>query len=366
MRLYRALLILATLLALGVISLGAYVRLSDAGLGCPDWPGCYGHLIGVPDTPHEQSAALQAFPDSPVETHKAWKEMTHRYLAGALGLSIALLAGLAWKHRRTTQQSPWPATALVVIVGLQALLGMWTVTLQLKPVIVSAHLLGGMTTLSLLVWMLLSRKPTLNGAIETNPSGLRLLAALSLFAVALQIALGGWVSSNYAALACNDFPTCLGVWRPEMDFDTAFSLHRELGRTVSGDFLPGDALIAIHWSHRVGALIVALLAGLLSLALFRRAVWRGWGLLLGTALLLQIALGIANVVLFLPLPIAVAHNTGAAVLLTVTLAINLALWRPRAKNHPAPSDVRSRTPAPGGTQVPATNRPVPGFRSLRQ
>ena len=139
--------------------------------------------------------------------------------------------------------------------------------------------------------------------------------------------LGGWVSSNYAALACNDFPTCLGAWRPEMDFDTAFSLHRELGRTAAGDFLPGTALIAIHWSHRVGALIVALLTGSLAFILLRQSVWRGWGLLLGMTLLAQIALGIANVVMYLPLSIAVAHNTGAAILLTVTLAINLKLWR---------------------------------------
>ena len=273
MRLYRPLLILATLLALGVISLGAYVRLSDAGLGCPDWPGCYGHLIGVPDAPHEQAAALQAFPDSPVETHKAWKEMIHRYLAGALGLVIVALAAVAWKDRQRLQHSPWPATALVVIVGLQAMLGMWTVTLLLKPVIVSAHLLGGMTTLALLVGMLLSRRREMTGggAIGPNSLTLRFLAALSLLAVVLQIALGGWVSSNYAALACNDFPTCLGAWRPEMDFDTAFSLHRELGRTAAGDFLPGTALIAIHWSHRVGALIVAVLAGALALALLRRS-----------------------------------------------------------------------------------------------
>ena len=329
MRLYRLLLVLATLVTLCVISLGAYVRLSDAGLGCPDWPGCYGHLIGVPDTPHEQFAAMQAFPNSPVEMHKAWKEMAHRYLAGSLGLLILALAGLAWKHRKHLQQSPWAATALVVIVSLQALLGMWTVTLQLKPVIVSAHLLGGMSTLALLVWMLLSRKPEMNdkAAVAPSPFMLRFLAALSLLAVILQIALGGWVSSNYAALACNDFPTCLGAWRPEMDFDTAFSLHRELGRTAAGDFLPGTALIAIHWSHRVGALIVALLAGSLAFILLRQSVWRGWGLLLGMTLLAQIALGIANVVMYLPLSIAVAHNTGAAILLTVTLAINLKLWR---------------------------------------
>lgn len=327
MRLYRLLLILATVLALGVISLGAYVRLTGAGLGCPDWPGCYGHLIGVPEAPHEQLAAMQAFPDSPLEPRKAWTEMTHRYLAGTLGLTILVLAGLSWKRQPGRRRSPWPATVLVVIVSLQTLLGMWTVTLQLKPVIVSAHLLGGMSTLALLVWMLLALTPAGEGARGPFPFGLRWLAALSLAAVVLQIALGGWVSSNYAALACTDFPTCLGAWKPEMDFDAAFSLHRELGRTASGQLLPGDALTAIHWAHRVGALIVALLAGSLSVALLRLSAWRRWGMLLGAALAVQIALGITNVVLLLPLPIAVAHNAGAAILLTMILAINLALRR---------------------------------------
>ncbi len=326
MRLYRPLLMLATLLTLGVIALGAYVRLSDAGLGCPDWPGCYGHWIGVPDTPHEHSAALQAFPDNPVDTGKAWKEMTHRYFAGTLGLLVVMIVFLAWKHRRDLNQSPWLATLLAGIVGLQALLGMWTVTLQLRPVIVSLHLLGGMTTLGLLIWLLYfqrqTEKPTPNG-------GLQMHAALTLFAVIFQIALGGWVSSNYAALACNDFPTCLGVWVPEMDFDTAFGLHRELGRSTAatGGFLPGTALIAIHWLHRVGALLVALLAGSLALVLLRRSRWRNWGLGLGLALLLQIALGIANVLLFLPLPVAVAHTAGVAILFSVILALNLMLWR---------------------------------------
>ncbi len=324
MRLYRPLLMLATLLTLGVIALGAYVRLSDAGLGCPDWPGCYGHWVGVPDTPHEHSAALQAFPDNPVETGKAWKEMAHRYFAGTLGLLVVMIVFLAWKHRRDLNQSPWLATLLAGIVGLQALLGMWTVTLQLRPVIVSLHLLGGMTTLGLLIWLLyFQRRPE-----KPPPTGaLRIHAAACLLAVLFQIALGGWVSSNYAALACNDFPTCLGMWIPEMDFDAAFGLHRELGRTTAGDFLPGTALIAIHWAHRAGALLVALIAGSLALTLLRRPRWRGWGLGLSLSLLLQIGLGIANILLFLPLPVAVAHTAGAAILLSITLALNLSLWR---------------------------------------
>lgn len=332
MRLYRPLILLATLLALGVISLGAYVRLSDAGLGCPDWPGCYGHLVGVPETAHEQSAALQAFPGKPVEPSKAWKEMTHRYFAGILGLLVLAIAGLAWKHRAALRPSPWFATALVGIVGVQALLGMLTVTLLLRPVVVTAHLIGGMTTLALLVWLLLSRRHVADvGAAGDSAASLRLHAALALLAVIVQIALGGWVSSNYAALICNDFPTCLGAWVPDMDFGAAFSLHGEPGRTGdgagTGHFLPGAALIAIHWSHRIGALVVVAVAGTLAWRLVRSAAWRAWGVWLGLSLLAQVGLGIANVLLFLPLHVAVAHNAGAAVLLTVTLALNLALKR---------------------------------------
>jgi len=380
MRLYRPLLILATLLAFGVISLGAYVRLSDAGLGCPDWPGCYGHLIGIPEAAHEQSAALQAFPDKPVQAHKAWKEMVHRYFAGALGLLVALIAVLAWRHRRTLKQSPVLPTVLVGVIGLQALLGMWTVTLLLKPVIVSAHLIGGMTTLALLVWLLLQHSLPFaqkegqsflgdKGITEISPSPsrgglewgwgkipslinpiplptsplkgeemmhtafMRLLAALALLTVVIQIALGGWVSSNYAALACSDFPTCLGAWRPEMDFAQAFQIHRELGQTASGELLSLNALTAIHWAHRVGALITSVIVGALSIALLRRHEWRNWGLLLGASLLIQIGLGIANVLLSLPLSLAVAHNAGAAILLTVTLALNFRLWQGSERIH---------------------------------
>lgn len=333
MRLYRTLILAATLLALGVISLGAYVRLSDAGLGCPDWPGCYGHLIGVPDTAREHSIAQQAFPGKPVETHKAWKEMIHRYFAGVLGLLIAAIAGMAWKNRRTASESPWAATVLLGIVVLQALLGMWTVTLQLRPVVVTAHLLGGMATLALLVWLLLFRQTFAARQNASGPGPLRLLALLSLLAVVVQIALGGWVSSNYAALICNDFPTCLGAWVPDMDFGAAFSLHRELGRTGAGDFLPGTALVAIHWSHRIGALIVALVTGTLAVGLYRLPAWKSWGIVLGLTLLVQISLGIANVLLSLPLSLAVAHNTGAAVLLSVLLALNFQLWRQGAPSR---------------------------------
>lgn len=198
---------------------------------------------------------------------------------------------------------------------------MWTVTLALRPVVVTAHLLGGMSTLALLVWLLLP--PSANREERTPETHAR----LALVAVIAQIALGGWVSSNYAALICHDFPTCLGAWVPDMDFRTAFTLHRELGRTGTGDFLPGSALIAIHWTHRVGALVVALLAGTLALRLLRPPAWTSWGIWIGLLLLVQIGLGIANVLLLLPLHVAVAHNTVAAMLLASLVALNARLRR---------------------------------------
>ena len=354
MRLYRPLLLAAALLAFGVIALGAYVRLSDAGLGCPDWPGCYGQLIGVPSASHEQAAALAAFPDRPVETHKAWKEMVHRYFAGTLGVLVLSIAALSWRHRRALRQSPLLPTLLVGVVGLQALLGMWTVTRLLKPVIVTGHLLGGMATLALLIALLL--RPS-HDAPRPPAEGLRLPAALALLAVILQIALGGWVSSNYAAFACAGFPTCLGSWMPPMDFAHAFHLTRELGQTVDGQSLPGEALAAIQWSHRAGALAVALFAGSLCAALLRRGDWRAWGLALGAALLAQTGLGIANVMFGLPLAVAVAHNAGASVLLSLLLAINARVWQSvrkapglpavphggpnRASSRPARSDLKA-------------------------
>ncbi len=346
MRLYRPLLLLTTLLAFCVVSLGAYVRLSDAGLGCPDWPGCYGQLLGVPEQLHEQSAARLAFPDKPLETHKAWKEVAHRYAAGALGLLILAVAGLAWRYRRRLNQSPLLPTLLLVMVGFQAWLGMWTVTLLLKPLIVTAHLLGGMITLALLLWLLLRQTQTAHGKWwkhERKPfheryrqrrqqthasSRLRILGLLAVLTIVGQIGLGGWVSSNYATLACPDFPTCQGVWLPEMDFEQAFQLHRPLGYTASGALLSPIALSTIHWTHRIGALLVLLLLGALTLRLAQRPGWRGWSALLGLTLIGQIALGIANVVLALPLPLALAHNTGAALLLAITVALNFRLWNP--------------------------------------
>lgn len=332
MRLYRNLILAALILTLGVISLGAYVRLSDAGLGCPDWPGCYGKI-----TPHHAAAAIEAElaerPGGPVSHAKAWKEMVHRYAAGALGILVLGITVLAWRLRRQTRGGPALPILLLGLIVFQALLGMWTVTQLLKPLVVTAHLLGGMATLSLLLWLRLRERGELKHAYFAPAHHLRLGAALGLILVVIQVALGGWVSSNYAALACTDFPLCQGMWVPVMDFEHSFTLHRELGETAAGGWLPRTALTGIHWVHRVMALIVTLFLGWLVLRLLRTPGYLIIGLVIGGVLTLQIALGISNVLLDLPLPMAVAHNAGAALLLASLVWLNNRVhrrwaWRP--------------------------------------
>lgn len=327
--------LIATFLALIVVPLGAYVRLSDAGLGCPDWPGCYGHLT-VPDEAHEIEAASVAHPERPVEGAKAWKEMIHRYLAGTLGLLIMIMAFLALQQR---QHNPNQTVALpvflVFLVIFQALLGMWTVTLLLKPVIVTAHLLGGMLTLTLLWWFtlrqsgwLLTSKWTIReggraGAVES----LRPWAAFTLIVVFSQIFLGGWTSANYAALACTDFPMCYGQWWPtQMDFEQAFILWREVGINYEKGVLTPAARMAIHVIHRVGALVTFLLIVKLGLRIVLTSLNAGSIKMVATLMLIllfiQLGLGIANVVYSLPLSVAVMHNLGAALLLLTVVTLN--------------------------------------------
>jgi cytochrome c oxidase assembly protein subunit 15 len=327
MNLYRKLIIAALLLTVGVVALGAYVRLSDAGLGCPDWPGCYGKI-----TPHHASEhineALAENPEGPVSHAKAWKEMVHRYFAGTLGLLVLGIAALAWRHRTATQGSPLLPTVLLALIVFQALLGMWTVTELLKPLVVTGHLLGGMATLALLTWLWQREAgPSLAGMADVR--ALRLWGVLALAAVALQIVLGGWVSTNYAALACTDFPMCHGEWMPEMDFGPAFTLHRELGMDASGNFLSLEAITAIHWTHRLWAVAVLLLVGIAAIKLARQRGLCVLGVLLGTLLLVQVGMGIANIWLSLPLSLAVAHNAGAALLLATLVMINFRLFRMR-------------------------------------
>jgi cytochrome c oxidase assembly protein subunit 15 len=323
---YRALVLSGVVLTFLVIVAGAYVRLEDAGLGCPDWPGCYGRLLGVPDEVHEVARAQQAYPGSPVDSARAWKEMFHRYLAGTLGLLIFAVALIAWRARRETGRSPGLATVLVAVVAFQATLGMWTVTLLLKPAIVALHLLGGMTTLALMTWLAL-REIDPPAAPAAAARALRPWAALGVAVLAAQIALGGWVSANYAALACPDFPACHGRWLPAMNFADAFHVLRELGVTAAGAPLSQDALIAIHWTHRLGALVTVLYLGILAAALVRVPALSRHGAALLVLLAAQAGLGIANVLAGLPLAVAVAHNGGAALLLVVLVVLNFAVFK---------------------------------------
>jgi heme a synthase len=301
----RATAIAALCLTFLVVVVGAYVRLSDAGLGCPDWPLCYGKPI----------------PAQVAEGHavaKQWKEMGHRYLAGALGFLLLALAFLAFRQRT----APGLAAAIVVLVLFQAALGMWTVTLLLKPAIVTAHLLGGMTLFALLAWFNLLQRTHVPAA---EARALRLPAAMALLAVAAQIALGGWVSANYAALACLDLPLCRGQLVPPMDFANAFHLVRELGQTAQGELLTNEALTAIHWTHRMFALVV--LALTLWAALKARRILRTVSTEMLVLLAVQLVLGIANVAFSLPLPLAAAHNAGAALLLLSVVVLNFFSFR---------------------------------------
>lgn len=328
MRLNDKLIIFATLLALCVIVLGAYVRLSDAGLGCPDWPGCYGHLT-VPQTDHALQKASIAFPDTPLESGKAWKEMIHRYLAGILGLTILAIFITAWQRRDNPNTSLLLPACLLTLVTFQAMLGMWTVTLLLKPAVVSAHLLGGMSTLGLLTWMAHRRmglKPSIYGAYYHD---IRPWARIGLIILAAQIFLGGWTSANYAALACSDFPTCQGQWLPPMDFGSAFHMIRELGEGPDGTPLTLPALTAIHWSHRVGAIVTFLYLGWLAIRAIRHIHLAYLGFILMGLLVIQATLGISNIVFSLPLPVAAAHNAVAALLLITLVVLNSKTTRMR-------------------------------------
>ena len=321
---FRRLVLVTACLAFVVVVVGAYVRLEDAGLGCPDWPGCYGQLFGVPAQDHEIARAKQEF-DRAVDVGRAQKEMFHRYIAGTLGLLILAIAILAWRERALLGQSRFLPTALVLLVALQATLGMWTVTMLLKPVIVTLHLLGGMATLGLLTWLALRQLSVPIAAAES--ARLRPCAGLALGVLIMQIALGGWVSTNYAALACVDFPTCGGRWLPPMDFRHAFHLVRELGVTAAGAPLSPEALTAIHWMHRLGALVTLLVVGAVALRVLRTPGVRIHGGALLALLFVQLGLGIANVLLRLPLALAVAHNAGAALLLVALVVLNFALSR---------------------------------------
>jgi cytochrome c oxidase assembly protein subunit 15 len=315
---FRKIALISVLLALVVVVLGAYVRLSHAGLGCPDWPGCYGHLVGVPDSETEIDNANQAYPQRAVESDKAWKEVIHRYFAGVLGLLILVLAIMGIKNRSDPKQAVWLPVLLVCLVIFQALLGMWTVTLLLKPAIVMLHLLGGLTIVALL-WLLVLRSGKQSSPAQANNKKLTPILYFGLVILIGQIALGGWTSTNYAALACPDFPTCQGEWWPETDFNEGFVFWRGLGQNYEFGVLDSPARTAIHLSHRMFAIVVAVFWLFVLLRIIRSTnlseKLRQIAPITLLLLLAQIVLGVSNVVMKLPISVAVMHNGGAALLL---------------------------------------------------
>ncbi len=341
---YRKLVWLMAFLTFDLIVFGGFTRLTDSGLGCPDWPGCYG--AANPFIAHEQIAAAEALmPTGPVTKVKAWIEMIHRYLAMGIGVLImALMFQSIRQWRKTHRQTFAPAlpVALFLFVCVQGAFGAWTVTLKLQPVIVTIHLLLGMGLLAMLVWLggredYLLKPP----APSRDVAGLRALRTLALLAAVVllvQIALGGWVSTNYATLACDEFPFCDGKLIPEMDFEHGFTLWRELGKTAAGHYLQFSALVAIHWVHRNFAVVLTLVLGFASWRASRQPALRGTAKLIAAVLCAQLFTGIATVFFDFPLAIAVLHNAGAALLVLLVTMLNY-----KVKHL---LDVSQRDPAP--------------------
>ena len=316
----QALTLITLFLTFDLVLFGAFTRLTDSGLGCPDWPGCYGSASPLGAQTQIQTAQ-SVLPGGPVTHAKAWVEMIHRYLATGVGALIAVLAVLSWIEARKcrTRLSPWWATATLGWVCLQGAFGALTVTMKLYPAIVTLHLLGG---LGLLVLLAVQTQADERLRLHLSPglyAGTLAVAALSL----VQIALGAWVSTNYAVLACTDFPSCQGVWWPTMDFEHGFALRRELGAGKDGGYLPFAALTAIHFVHRLGAFVVLSALALLAwrLRVSGGPVLRRWALGVSGVALWQLASGLSNVVLGWPIIAAMAHTAGAAALVTLLAAL---------------------------------------------
>jgi len=321
----RRLALLGALLALCVVVLGGYTRLSNSGLGCPDWPGCFGHIAPTGSAEHYATAA---------DVRKAWVEMIHRYAASTLGFLILVITAFAIVARRERGVSLGFVLTLLLLVILQGLLGMLTVTWLLKPLIVTGHLVGGLTTFAMLLWLWLTlrahARPVDGGSVLAGntlmESGARarLWAGLALAALGLQVFLGGWTSSNYAAVACPDFPQCQAQWIPDADYRDAFVLWRGLGINYAGGVLDHPARVAIHFTHRLGAVLATILL-LLAAHAAMRGLGKGprWaGLAVTAALVLQLAIGIFMVWRAFPLPLAAAHNAGAALLVAAAVFLN--------------------------------------------
>ena len=322
---YRKLIAVTLFLTFDLIVFGAFTRLTDSGLGCPDWPGCYGEAN--PFQSHEAiKAAQNLMPTGPVTLKKAWIEMIHRYLAMSVGILIVAQMIIAWWRRAQLQHSPWLATVLFFFVCLQGAFGAWTVTLKLQPVIVTIHLLLGMGLLSLLAWALAREHRTVDESTNNGSVNLIRMASIALLFLSLQIALGGWVSTNYAALACNDYPLCNGVFAPEMDFEHGFTLWRQLGQKANGEYLPFSALVAIQWVHRSFAwlAIVAVVAAAYLARKTPALVPLANKIL--ALIFLQLLSGAATVFFSWPLLLAVLHNAGAAALVLLLSMLNYRAW----------------------------------------
>jgi heme a synthase len=318
----KALTLIALFFTFDLVVFGAFTRLSDSGLGCPDWPGCYASASPL-GAAQQINAAQAAMPSGPVTHQKAWIEMIHRYLATALGLQLVVLAFSSWwfwcRHRQTRLQnlSPWWATATLFWVCLQGAFGQLTVTMKLFPAVVTAHLLGGLILFALLAIqraLLIKKKPAVSRACF-------LLMLTATVLTVFQIALGGWVSANYAVLACTEFPLCQGQWWPPMSLAQGFSVWHPLGVDALGEPLSFSALTAIHMVHRLGALLLVLVLGLLAWLIRATGlrVWQRWVWLLCAMLVWQVFSGVSNVVLGWPLFAALAHTAGAAILLALLL-----------------------------------------------
>ena len=323
---YRRIVFLTWFLTLDLIMFGAFVRLTDSGLGCPDWPGCYGSVtpIGALDSIRE---AVKVMPDGPVTLPKAWIEMIHRYVGALLGFLIILIVALGWRNRSVLGYSPKLAFATLIAVCVQGAFGAWTVTHQLMPAVVTAHLFGGMTLLAMMTWLAARERTYVKPAAATFTY--RAWAICGLLLLAVQIVLGGWVSTNYAALACMDFPTCHGSWIPDMR--NGFSVVRGLGEMPNGEMISQTALTAIHWAHRNFAFVVFAVLGILAWRLLSDRGTRGPARLVLALLGAQLLTGLTTIFFHWPLLIAVLHNGGAAglVLATVTIVYRLSV-RPGA------------------------------------
>jgi fused signal recognition particle receptor len=363
-KMFRKITLFSVVLALIVVIVGSYVRLSGAGLGCPDWPGCYGQAIpfdfaedGISDQADFKAHAAEAFSGQTPDIEKAWKEMTHRYLAAILGLTVLLLALFSWREQQSRLAVMITALGLVVLVGLQAALGMWAVKLHVMPIIVTGHLLLGMMTFWLLFWLYLRVNPKVS-PLTVRSKGLVLFARFAMGVLFLEIVLGGWVSANYAALACSGFPQCNGSWWPKADYQTALNFFSGLSTGYTG-VIAFDAQVAANWLHRVGALVSFVVLTLLMLnatSAHHPKPLRRAGLWLSVLLLIQIGSGVIGAKLGEPLWVGVAHNAFAAMLMLPLIAISFYSRYGYVEELKRPVEVE---PQREGVVVPAAEEAYP-------